>query len=54
MSSNRDMTYLTKHIHQCPYCQVRFLYANEVKDHVIHEHPEHAEAFLNVEVYELP
>jgi hypothetical protein len=48
------MTDLTPHIHQCPYCEVRFLYANEVKDHVIHEHPEHAAAFLEVTPVELP
>jgi hypothetical protein len=41
-------------IHTCPYCDVRFLYANEVKDHVLHDHPEHADAFATVEVHELP
>jgi hypothetical protein len=33
------------HAHQCPYCELRFRYATEVKDHVIHDHPEHARAF---------
>ena len=41
-------------IHQCPYCELRFLLANEVKDHIIHDHPSHAEAYLFVEVHELP
>jgi hypothetical protein len=42
------------HVHQCPYCELRFEYANEVKDHVIHDHPDHAESFLTVEPHELP
>jgi hypothetical protein len=41
-------------VHQCPYCELRFEYANEVKDHVIHDHPDHAESFLTVEPHELP
>jgi hypothetical protein len=48
------MSDLTHHVHQCPYCELRFMYANEVKDHVISEHPEHAAAFLEAWVYELP
>lgn len=51
LSSNGTMS---ERIHQCPFCEIRFLYANEVKDHVIHDHPEHAEEFLLVEVHELP
>ncbi len=30
------------------------MYANEVKDHVVHEHPEHADSFIFVEPHELP
>ena len=41
-------------IHQCPYCELRFLLANEVKDHVLHDHPEHAAAFVMAEPHELP
>jgi hypothetical protein len=33
------------HAHQCPYCELRFRYANEVKDHVVHDHPDHAPGF---------
>jgi hypothetical protein len=33
------------HAHQCPYCELRFRYANEVKDHVVHDHPDHAAGF---------
>ena len=29
-------------IHQCPYCELRFRFANEVKDHVVTSHPDHA------------
>jgi len=41
-------------IHQCPYCELRFLLANEVKDHVVHDHPAHAASFYAVEIHELP
>jgi hypothetical protein len=40
--------------HQCPYCELKFMYANEVKDHVINDHPSHADSFAMVEVHELP
>jgi len=43
-----------EHPHQCPYCDLRFLYAGEIRDHVLHDHKEHAEAFLFVEPHELP
>jgi hypothetical protein len=41
-------------IHQCPYCELRFLLANEVKDHILHDHREHAGAFVGLELHELP
>jgi hypothetical protein len=40
--------------HQCPYCELHFLLAYEVKDHILHDHKEHAESFLFVEPHELP
>ena len=43
-----------EHPHTCPYCDLRFLYATEVRDHVLHDHKEHAQAFLYVETHELP
>ena len=43
-----------KHPHQCPYCDLRFRYASEIRDHVLHDHKDHAEAFLYVETHELP
>jgi hypothetical protein len=42
------------HVHQCPYCDLRFELHNEVKDHVVRDHPSHASAYLNVETVELP
>jgi hypothetical protein len=42
------------HVHTCPYCPLRFVYANEVKDHVLRDHPEHADSFQWVEPHELP
>jgi hypothetical protein len=33
------------HPHQCPYCELRFRFATEVKDHVVHDHPSHRQSF---------
>ena len=41
-------------VHQCPYCELRFSYMAEVKDHVVRDHPKHREAFEGVETPELP
>jgi hypothetical protein len=41
-------------VHQCPYCELRFAYMNEVKDHVILDHPEHARVVETAEPHELP
>jgi len=41
-------------VHQCPYCELRFEYINEVKDHVVHDHPDHREEVEHVEMLELP
>jgi hypothetical protein len=40
--------------HQCPFCELRFEYHNEVKDHILHEHPQHAEVAITAEVVEIP
>jgi hypothetical protein len=40
------MSDLSVHVHQCPFCELRFQYVTEVRDHVITDHPEHADAFL--------
>jgi hypothetical protein len=40
--------------HQCPYCELRFDYHNEILDHVTHDHPDHAAVTASVELHELP
>lgn len=40
--------------HNCPYCELIFRYHVEVKDHILHDHPEHAAVVANVEMPELP
>ena len=39
---------------QCPYCDLVFSYHNEVKDHILHDHPTHAEVVAGIEPHELP
>lgn len=41
------------HIHQCPYCELKFLYATEIKSHVVADHPEHANVFIRMTTTEL-
>jgi hypothetical protein len=41
-------------IHQCPYCELRFGYHNEVFDHVLRDHPDHGDVVAGIEVHELP
>ncbi len=40
-------------IHQCPSCELRFSYMAEVKDHVQHDHSEHAST-VDIQTVELP
>jgi hypothetical protein len=40
--------------HACPYCDLMFSYHNEVKDHILHDHPEHAAVVDSIEPIELP
>jgi len=30
-------------VHQCPYCELRFLTRNEVEDHIAVDHPRHVD-----------
>ena len=46
------MTDATPHV--CPYCELRFTYHMEIKDHILREHPEHAEAVAFIEPREVP
>jgi 5-methylcytosine-specific restriction endonuclease McrA len=40
--------------HTCPYCELVFSYHNEVKDHIVHDHPEHAAVVDSIEPREMP
>jgi hypothetical protein len=40
--------------HACPYCELIFSYHNEVKDHIQHDHPEHAAVVDSIEPREMP
>jgi hypothetical protein len=40
--------------HVCPYCELIFSYDIEVKDHILHDHREHASVVDSIEPRELP
>ena len=40
--------------HACPYCELMFEYHEEVRDHILHDHPDHAVDASTVETHELP
>ncbi len=40
--------------HQCPYCELRFLYLAELKDHVATDHPEHRGVADTLDPHEFP
>jgi len=42
------------HIHQCPFCELRFENVNEVRDHVVTDHPAHATEFTTSALSERP
>lgn len=46
------MTDLSMHIHTCPYCELRFQFVTEVRDHVITDHPQHADSFVGIAPHE--
>ena len=39
---------------QCPYCDLRFTYHNEIKDHIERDHPEHRSVVAGLEMHEIP
>jgi hypothetical protein len=41
-------------MHTCPFCELRFLYANEVRDHILRDHPDHEKMAITAEIHELP
>jgi hypothetical protein len=49
---DQDMTGPTTHT--CPYCELIFSYHNEVKDHILHDHPEHRDVVDSIEPREMP
>jgi len=46
--------YHSSDTHACPYCELIFAYHEEVKDHIVHDHPDHAAVVVGVEMHELP
>ena len=40
--------------HACPFCELIFAYHEEVKDHIVRDHREHADEVATVEMRELP
>jgi hypothetical protein len=40
--------------HQCPYCELRFSYLAELKDHVWSDHPDHRHVVEDLDRHELP
>lgn len=40
--------------HQCPFCELRFLYASEVRDHIRVDHPDHEGIAESSDRTELP
>ncbi len=45
---------MTDRPHTCPYCELRFDYHNEVKDHILHDHPDHPGVALSADIHEIP
>lgn len=41
-------------VHQCPYCELRFLYSAEVKDHILKDHHDHENVAATADPHELP
>ncbi len=48
------MTNAREPVRSCPYCDLSFLYHNEVVDHVKHDHPEHYDVVADIEPREFP
>ena len=49
-----DDEVMTEQPHTCPYCELQFEYHDEVRDHILRDHPDHAEVAASVEIHELP
>jgi hypothetical protein len=44
----------SKDTHACPFCNLIFSYHEEVKDHILRDHPTHAAEVAAIEMRELP
>ena len=38
----------------CPYCELMFEYHEEVRDHILRDHPDHVDVAATAEMHELP
>ena len=54
VARRRDDRDVNEFPHTCPYCELRFEYHEEVRDHVLHDHPDHDDVAATAEVHELP
>jgi hypothetical protein len=54
VAESHDRAMTQTDVHACPYCELKFMYHNEVKDHILHDHPEHADVVITIEPHELP
>jgi hypothetical protein len=45
---------MTEQPHSCPYCELQFAYHEEVRDHILRDHPDHSHVAATVEIHELP
>ena len=52
--AQRDDEFMDETPRQCPYCELRFPTHNEVKDHILREHPDHEHVAATVEIHEFP
>jgi hypothetical protein len=45
---------MTYEPHTCPFCELRFDYHNEVKDHILYGHRDHLAMAATVEIHDPP
>ena len=50
---NREMT-MAPETHTCPFCELVFSYHNEIKDHILRDHPLRAETVAGIDPHEIP
>lgn len=52
--AQRDHVVVSEQPHACPYCELRFTYHDEVRDHILRDHPDHRDVAVTAEIHELP